>query len=1010
MGADFSRISRAASHGFRTDFVRRNMLRIKALGSLTIVGDSGPLMGAAAQPRRLAVLALLARAGGRGMTRDKIAAHIWPDADEERARTNLSKVLYAVRRDLGSDDVVVGAKDLRLNPEVVATDLADFEGAVAEGDLERAAGVYEGPFLDGFRLPGLSEFDHWVDAERAALRRDYEAVLEKLARRAAEHGDRESAVRWWRTLASLDPLNARHAIGLMHALDAAGERAGALQHARIYESLVQQELDLPPDRDVVALAQRLRGAPPALPGPSPAASTPEPVASVANPLAVAPPMVDTTDTAPLEQQPAAPATDMLASRRGRPLRRTAMVAAVVLAGFGAVLIAIRARSTLARGTAIPVLALGRITDYRASTGTDLARPLTDMLATSLGRLSGARVVSTARMYELLSQAGSPGGDTSAAALVAAARRAGATELVDGALYALDGGRLQLDLRRMELATGRLRATHSISGRSLIELVDSGTARLASDLRTAVPPGSIGDVTTQSMAAYRLYEQGLRAYYQRDLLAAERFFDAALVEDSTFAMAAYYGALTAQFDHPRMVARLARAERLAAHATERERLTILAQAAYARDDPSLAAIAESLVVRHPQEVEGYFFLGVSLADGGAFLDAIPPLDRAVAMDSLAFSGARPRCVACDALQATISAYMQADSLAAVEREARRWLRLQPRSGAAWRALGDVFQQRGDSAHAIEARRREAELNPNPTSVLGELIDIATYKIYAGDYDQAEQFLLDRVKGVVPAQEAEAHWFLAVTYRQQGRLAEALPRARRYRAIFGRAGPANTAPQEALHEAQVLFEMGRYAASAALFDSIARWWRTVDEVPARRSRYQAWAMTHAANALAALGDTARLAIRADSVRELGTATRFGRDRRLHHHVRGLLLAARGRDDEAIAEFRQAINSPNTGYTRVNYELARAYLRRGRPGDAIAVLQPAFRGSIEASNLYVTRTELHEVLAQAWDALGANGARDSAATHWAAVVHAWRRADPMFAERARHAASRLAALSGR
>ena len=66
MGADFSRISWAASHGFRTDFVRRNMLRIKALGSLTIVGDSGPLMGAAAQPRRLAVLALLARAGGRG--------------------------------------------------------------------------------------------------------------------------------------------------------------------------------------------------------------------------------------------------------------------------------------------------------------------------------------------------------------------------------------------------------------------------------------------------------------------------------------------------------------------------------------------------------------------------------------------------------------------------------------------------------------------------------------------------------------------------------------------------------------------------------------------------------------------------------------------------------------------------------------------------------------------------------------------------------------------------------
>ena len=114
-----------------------------------------------------------------------------------------------------------------------------------------------------------------------------------------------------------------------------------------------------------------------------------------------------------------------------------------------------------------------------------------------------------------------------------------------------------------------------------------------------------------------------------------------------------------------------------------------------------------------------------------------------------------------------------------------------------------------------------MNPNPTSVLGELIDIATYKISAGDYSQAEQFLLDRLKGVVP--EPDAHWYLALTYRQQGRLAEALPHAHRYRMLAGGPRLASAATQEALHEAQVLFEMRRYAASAALFDSIARWWR-------------------------------------------------------------------------------------------------------------------------------------------------------------------------------------------
>jgi DNA-binding SARP family transcriptional activator len=47
-------------------------------------------------------------------------------------------------------------------------------------------------------------------------------------------------------LAALDPLNARYALGLMRTMDAAGDRAGAIQHARIYETLVQEELDLPP--------------------------------------------------------------------------------------------------------------------------------------------------------------------------------------------------------------------------------------------------------------------------------------------------------------------------------------------------------------------------------------------------------------------------------------------------------------------------------------------------------------------------------------------------------------------------------------------------------------------------------------------------------------------------------------------------------------------------------------------------------------------------------------------
>src|SRR5213078_4637969 len=88
-----------------------------------------------------------------------------------------------------------------------------------------------------------------------------------------------------------------------------------------------------------------------------------------------------------------------------------------------------------------------------------------------------------------------------------------------------------------------------------------------------------------------------------------------------------------------------------------------------------------------------------------------------------------------------------------------------------------------------------------------------------------------------------------------------------------------------------------------------------------------------------------------------------------------------------------SPTYGYTRTNLELARALMIIGRPRDAVAVLQPALRGPLDASNRYVTHTELHEMLARAFEAAGEG---DSAVAHYRWVVHAWRRADPEFQPR--------------
>ncbi|HUQ80517.1 MAG TPA: hypothetical protein VM076_05260, partial [Gemmatimonadaceae bacterium] len=50
----------------------------------------------------------------------------------------------------------------------------------------------------------------------------------------------------------------RVAVQDVEALVRAGDRVSALKQARIYEVLLSQELKLPPDRDVIALAERIR--------------------------------------------------------------------------------------------------------------------------------------------------------------------------------------------------------------------------------------------------------------------------------------------------------------------------------------------------------------------------------------------------------------------------------------------------------------------------------------------------------------------------------------------------------------------------------------------------------------------------------------------------------------------------------------------------------------------------------------------------------------------------------
>jgi DNA-binding SARP family transcriptional activator/TolB-like protein len=681
------------------------------------------------------------------------------------------------------------------------------------------------------------------------------------------------------------------------------------------------------------------------------------------------------------------AVDSPAGRKGWRRLVPVGLAAIVIASAVALLFAL-ARPGNGRPPTFAVAQFDAANDADDLT----AAVLTDMLATNLARLTRLNVISNARMLELEGQLGHL---RDAGSSAAAAMHAGAEELIEGGVLHQTDGRLRLELRRVDLRTGEVFRADTIEAADAFELADSATSRLAREFdEAAVDPG-IADVMTSSLRAYRSYVDGLRTL-ARDPQRALRSFEAALAEDSRFAMAAFLSAMTAQhLGSPVAMTMYVRLDSLAAHAPHRERLVVQGVARNALHDPAYYAAAETLATRYPNEPAGHLLLGKARSEDGDFLGAIPPLQRVIAMDSLGVPRVSVFRWGMQGVAELTNTYTLADSFPAAERVAREWVRVQPRDHNAWSWLGVLLAGQGRIAEGLAAlSTASAASQPNAPN---DVMFTQDLNIRRGEFARADSVLENIVRTDTSDLRRRALWFLIISQRTQGRLRDGLAST----IDLVRSAPSDLGAQ--LLRAQILFESGRFREAIHVFDSIAAF-PPAQAIGGILARHKSWLLVHLATTHAAAGDMAALRAVIDPLRAWGARSAYGRDRRLHHHANGLLLAAQGRLEEAAAEFRKAIYSTTFGYTRSNFDLARALLALGRPEEAVAVLEPALRGTLDASNLYVTRTELQALLGRAHDAAGRP---DSAAVHYRAVLNAWRNADPIFHARRDSIRVRLATL---
>ena len=239
------------------------LLRLRTFGGLWIENPQAEV-ATGPRPRSLALLAICAAAGAKGVSRERALGVLWPNSHPERARHALSQTLYYVRREAGAE-VIVSSPDLRLDPRLITSDVDDFLAAIRSKNWADAAALYTGTFLDGFYLSDAPEFERWVDNERSSLAADATRAFESAAKTSLEARRHDEAIDALRRLTRIDPANSRFAARYMEALADAGDRAGAVAHGKAHLELLQREFELDPDAELEQLIARLRESAPSIP-------------------------------------------------------------------------------------------------------------------------------------------------------------------------------------------------------------------------------------------------------------------------------------------------------------------------------------------------------------------------------------------------------------------------------------------------------------------------------------------------------------------------------------------------------------------------------------------------------------------------------------------------------------------------------------------------------------------------------------------------------------------------
>jgi len=234
------------------------MILCRTLGPVEISVDGRPAPPELQWRKNVALLVYLARSPRRTRTREHLIGLLWADKPESAGRQSLNEALRIIRKFAGEEGLKTDATQIRLLPEAVTLDTEQLHSRLAAGDWAGAASVVGGDFLEGFSVPGASEFEDWLVSERTAVRGEALRALTGLAERQLSGGDLAAAVETAQRALAIEPSYEPALRVAMRSLTLAGDRAGALERYETFTQRLAESLGTKPDAETEALAERIR--------------------------------------------------------------------------------------------------------------------------------------------------------------------------------------------------------------------------------------------------------------------------------------------------------------------------------------------------------------------------------------------------------------------------------------------------------------------------------------------------------------------------------------------------------------------------------------------------------------------------------------------------------------------------------------------------------------------------------------------------------------------------------